>query len=177
MTWTVLCPPSSGAKRNLLNHWPLPHPQSLDPPLSLAPKGELKNLTVTACNARSMGETWLVLRPAIFWSKRAPAFISPSSNLSTTFEIIMVKLWATHHYYTSLINLPCSWGSTCLDILPFITANGIAPKNWNAGTVKCTKKISVDVPCENTNFLKQSLNLNKLILTHELFYTKLDFGI
>ena len=36
--------------------------------------------------------------------------------------------------------LPCSWGSTSLDKLAFITDNGMPPKNWNAGTDKKSEK-------------------------------------
>ena len=46
--------------------------------------------------------------------------------------------------------LPCSWGSTSLDKLAFITDNGMPPKNWNAGTDKKVKSLLISIPVETT---------------------------
>lgn len=48
------------------------------------------------------------------------------------------KMWHVQKMFYSI--LPCSWGSTSLDKLAFITDNGMPPKNWNAGTDKKSEK-------------------------------------
>ena len=59
------------------------------------------------------------------------------------FCILRKKMWHVKKMFYSI--LPCSWGSTSLDKLAFITDNGMPPKNWNAGTDKKMKSLSIPV--------------------------------